>query len=597
MKAAKINRKFILCAVLTLAIVGILLVPMATVSAAYPPATFTQDWPLQMVGASTVNVTQAQFEAMAAAHPASYTDNVGNVWDGVAMWRLVALVDDADNTTFNSAAVNVCTVQEIGCDNYTPTPWAGSILVSSYSSSDNYAMVADLYNGNPLPLANPTSSGKPWYPVRAVGTGIGGTGGSKTASGLIEIELLNLPVTTVSVSPSSQAVANGASFTVNLDINTNQQSHGWGANVNFDASKLIANSVSEGTFLSAYATPLGGGTVSGGAATINNTAGTITIPGYVITEAGTGGPTGTGTLCTISFTAKTGIDNYASIGLPSVVVSDQNANSIPGVVATGGTVAIGNVPMPDLVVSALSAAKVSDTTYTITYTITNQGNLGAGACSTSIVIDGGAPITLACPALAASAFDTETTAAQTISGSTDTILVTADSAGVVTESSETNNSSQIVYALAYDYGNVIVNGNILAKLDLTLTPPSDFLGWVLQQGANNDTGSANVKCNTPWQLQVNDQNANTNGHMTKWNNGTYDTSVKLVNPLTVGSQVSVALSGSNQTIAIGDTSGQNLDNGQNLTIFWGQQVVYSDPVLSTYSYHIVVTFTASSTLE
>ena len=78
-------------------------------------------------------------------------------------------------------------------------------------------------------------------------------------------------------------------------------------------------------------------------------------------------------------------------------------------VVTGGTVAIGNVPMPDLVVSALSATKDGDGTYTIAYTITNQGNDDAAAASTSIVIDGGAPIVVACPALAAGASDTQTT--------------------------------------------------------------------------------------------------------------------------------------------------------------------------------------------
>ena len=57
MKVPKINRKFILCAVLAVAIVGMFLVPAASVTAA------TQDWPLQLVGATTINVTQAEFEA------------------------------------------------------------------------------------------------------------------------------------------------------------------------------------------------------------------------------------------------------------------------------------------------------------------------------------------------------------------------------------------------------------------------------------------------------------------------------------------------------------------------------------------------------
>ena len=592
MRSSNTNGKGFLGILLILAIVGILLVSVTLVSAAYPPATFTQDWPLQLVGASTVNVTQAQFLAMAAAHAASYTDNVGNVWDGVAMWRLVSLVDDIDPATFNSAAVNVCTVKETACDNYTSS-WSGSILVSS-TSSDNYAMVANKLNGSTLPTANPGGD-KPWYPLRAVGSGIGGVGGGKTTGGLIKIELLNLRVTTVSVSPSSQAVANSASFTVDLAINTNQQSRGWQANVDFDATRMQCTGITEGGFLKDYALANGGSTIQGSTPTIDNVNGHVTNISYAIMGAGTGGPTSTGTLCTLAFTAKASIDSFASITPSGVVVSDQNATSIPGVVATGGQVAIGNVPMPDLVVSALSATKASDTTYTITYTIKNQGNDNATACSTSIVIDGGATtITVDCPALAAGVSDNHTTAAQTFTSPTDTIRVTADSTNTVAEGNEGNNAREIAYALAGDNGDVIINGNILAKLDLTV--PANINNWVLQQGQNSTTGAANVKCNTPWQLQVNDQGG-TNGHMTKWN-GSYATpNVQLFTALRVGCESTVELSTANKLIADGIVTDQNLDAGQGLTITFSQQVLYSDPVLTgSYSYHIVVTFTASSTL-
>jgi len=123
------------------------------------------------------------------------------------------------------------------------------------------------------------------------------------------------------------------------------------------------------------------------------------------------------------------------------------------------------------------------------------------------------------------------------------------------------------------------------------------MAWVLEQGPNSISGGANVKCNTPWQLQVNDQDANTNGHMTKWQADAYDTSVKLANALNVGCESTVALSGSNQLIADGVVADQDADNGQDLTVIFSQQVLYSDPVLTDgYSYHIVVTFTASSTI-
>ena len=103
---------------------------------------------------------------------------------------------------------------------------------------------------------------------------------------MIKIELLNLPVTAVSISPASQAVANGASFTVDLAIDTDTASRGWQANVAFDAAKMQCTGVTEGGFLMDYAIANGGGTVSGGAATIDNTGGLVTIPGYAIIGCG-----------------------------------------------------------------------------------------------------------------------------------------------------------------------------------------------------------------------------------------------------------------------------------------------------------------------
>ena len=109
MKVLKTNRKLVLCAVLALAMIGMFLVPAAGVSAA------DQEWPLQLVGATTVNVTQAEFEAMAAATPSNtYTDSDNNTWRGVALWRLIALVDDGDPSTFNDALASVYSSQPDG---------------------------------------------------------------------------------------------------------------------------------------------------------------------------------------------------------------------------------------------------------------------------------------------------------------------------------------------------------------------------------------------------------------------------------------------------------------------------------------------------
>ena len=589
----------LLAVLLTLTIICAFLVPTATVTAAPPQP---QNWPLQLVGATTINITQAQFEAMAAANPSEeFTDpSTGHAWKGVALWRLIALVDDGDSATFNDALASMYSIRFTGLNNdgtyYVSTfapPFAVAFPHAENVFVANKVKLAGTTEWVDLPLFQPGSTTKLAYPLWLKGSGITSGGGWKT-SALIKIELLNLPSSSVSVAPASQAVANGATFTVNMNVNTNYESRGWQMNVNFDASKLTANSVSEGAFLSTWAAAHSCGTVSAGPATIDNVAGTITIPGYAMTGTTAGGAMGTGTLCTISFTAKTGIDNYAIITPASALVINASGTVIAATV-TSGTVAIGNVPMPDLVVSSASAVRVSDTTYTVTYTITNQGNLAAGACTTSIVIDSGTPITAACPALAAGASDTQTTAVQTLSGASDTIVVTADSAGVVSESNEGNNTRTITYAAVGDNGGTPINSNIAAKLVLTV--PSSIDPWNLLQGSNDITGSANVKCNSNWKLQVSDQDLTTIGHMTKWKESVYASPiVQLASALQAGCDTTATLSGTPQTIATGTPAGQSGNDGQNLTISFHQPVVYADPVLlDGDTYHILVTFTASVT--
>ena len=66
-------------------------------------------------------------------------------------------------------------------------------------------------------MTNPAGT-KMWYPLRTNGSGC--TLNNQRVGGLIKIELLNLPVTTVGISPASQSVANSASFTVDLAIDT-----------------------------------------------------------------------------------------------------------------------------------------------------------------------------------------------------------------------------------------------------------------------------------------------------------------------------------------------------------------------------------------
>jgi hypothetical protein len=153
----------------------------------------------------------------------------------------------------------------------------------------------------------------------------------------------------ISVSPASQSVANGATFEISLVIDTDTPSRGWQATVNYDTTKLTANSYTQGGFLKDWALAHDDGTsdqssgiiTSGGQPT-----GQIDLSFIVTGAADPSGPSGSGTLCTISFTAGEDVNAATDITLTNVVVSDIYAQRIDGVTSSDGSVAIGDVPMP-----------------------------------------------------------------------------------------------------------------------------------------------------------------------------------------------------------------------------------------------------------
>jgi hypothetical protein len=135
----------------------------------------TQDWPLQLVGAATVNMTQADFESLASLYPASWDDSAnGNLWDGVALWRLVAVVDDGDSTTFSDAmAAAGYAVRVIAADGYSYT------FSSQDVARDSNFVLANELNGAPLP------AGK--YPLKLVNPDF--EVGGPSVSQVVSIEL------------------------------------------------------------------------------------------------------------------------------------------------------------------------------------------------------------------------------------------------------------------------------------------------------------------------------------------------------------------------------------------------------------------------
>jgi hypothetical protein len=102
--------------------------------------------------------------------------------------------------------------------------------------------------------------------------------------------------TTVKIDPLTQSVSKGSTFTVSIACVPNQAIKAFELQIAFNPSLLKANSVSKGNIFKSYSTFFNAGS-------IDNTKGTITNIYDVI--LGTGSTSSSGTLISISFTAKT----------------------------------------------------------------------------------------------------------------------------------------------------------------------------------------------------------------------------------------------------------------------------------------------------
>ncbi|NLN86922.1 MAG: Ig-like domain-containing protein, partial [Syntrophomonadaceae bacterium] len=132
------------------------------------------DWTLQLFGAKNQNVTRAYFEqglaCPSSGHQVTWTDDKGTpdtsddeVWGGVPLWLLVAMVDDDpdvgdDHINFNDElAAAGYEVKVIAGDG-----WDTVLDSADIARSDAY-IVANTLNGEPLPLK--TESNKDSWPL------------------------------------------------------------------------------------------------------------------------------------------------------------------------------------------------------------------------------------------------------------------------------------------------------------------------------------------------------------------------------------------------------------------------------------------------
>jgi PKD repeat protein len=150
------------------------------------------DWSIVLDGAKTQTVTKSYFEdglaCSSSGHQVFWTDGDGNVWGGVPLWLLVAMVDDdpdvgPDHFNLNDdLAAQHYEVKVIGSDG-----WSAVFDSANIARSGNYLVVNTL-NDEPLPMQ--TDAGKLSWPLFLKGASVLG---GQQVGGIARIELNNLP--------------------------------------------------------------------------------------------------------------------------------------------------------------------------------------------------------------------------------------------------------------------------------------------------------------------------------------------------------------------------------------------------------------------
>ena len=126
------------------------------------PAPVIDEWSITLTGVGSEQLTRANFETLANGNRLTYTDASGT-WSGVALWRILARVDDSDPASFSDTAADL---------GYNVTVKAGDnfskVMTSSLLKRNDNFIVADSLNGAPLPKLD--SGNKQVWPLKIVGS-------------------------------------------------------------------------------------------------------------------------------------------------------------------------------------------------------------------------------------------------------------------------------------------------------------------------------------------------------------------------------------------------------------------------------------------
>ena len=144
------------------------------------------DWTLQLTGARQEVVTKAYFEqglACSPTHRVSWTDEDGNVWEGMPLWLLVGMVDDESDGVAHFSFNDELAAQHYEVNVIAGDGWKATLDSAAIARNNGY-IVANKLNGEPLPQK--TEDGKGCWPLHLKGPAVFG---GQQVGNIVKIEL------------------------------------------------------------------------------------------------------------------------------------------------------------------------------------------------------------------------------------------------------------------------------------------------------------------------------------------------------------------------------------------------------------------------
>jgi PKD repeat protein len=182
------------------------------------------DFPIQLSGTSTVDLSKADMEALLNTTN-TYTDTSGNVFEGVPLRQLIAMVDDGDPATLNTDLLGTYNIVFTGLNqdgtDYPQTAaagsWSGYFTGGDIQTDDVFIATKVKLAGTSefvdLPAISASNPLKNWRPAIVSGNNIALP--KYRVSALYKIELNNIPVAPAAAFTASPA-AGAAPLTVSF---------------------------------------------------------------------------------------------------------------------------------------------------------------------------------------------------------------------------------------------------------------------------------------------------------------------------------------------------------------------------------------------